>query len=89
MQTENYIKFKHLMNELRKKAQGEERAIRRLVQIENAIEKHQHEFTNTETNRTLAEEISDIWTLYYCKDHCGDEFGRYFQGVINAAKEML
>lgn len=89
MQAENYIKFKHLMNELRKKAQGEERAIRRLVQIENAIEKYQDEFANTETDRTLAEEISDIWTCYYFEDHYGDEFGRHFQGVINAAKEML
>lgn len=75
------------MNDLREKAQGKERAIRLLAQIDNAIEKHQDDLPSVEADRTLAEEISDIWTCYYFADHYDDEFRRFFQSVINAAEE--
>ena len=89
MKTENHIKFHLLMNELRDKAQDNATAIRLLNQVEKAVEARQNELPDTEMSRSLAEELSYIWTCYYFFDHFDDEFGKYFQGVINVAKERF
>lgn len=77
------------MGELREKAGSNSTALYLLKQVENAVELHSNELPNTAIKRSLSEELSDIWTCYYFLDHYDDSFGKYFQGVIDAARDRF
>lgn len=88
MQIENIIQFKSLIGQLRNNAQGNERAIRLIDQAEKAVDSHSGDSADTKLSRSLAEELSELWTRYYIDDHCGDDLDLFFQRMIEQARDF-
>ena len=89
MEMQNYIQFQHLIRELQEEGRNSKIGLSTLNQVKKAVEKHSDDLPNSKANRSLAEELSDIWTCNYACSHRNDNFEKVFIGVIKVARDRF